>query len=234
MPSLKPEVFVTSSHGVHGPPVAEMALLHMMLLARDYPRFYRQQQQGQWTEYDQPLLHKKTVTVLGVGLIAQELALRCKAFDMTVLGVSAMPRQVPGFDKIYARSELKTAVGLADFFVLLVPLSPATENMVNADVLAAMRPTAYLVNMARGGVVDEEALIAALRAGKLAGAGLDAFRTEPLPPDHPFWRTDRVIITPHCAGRSDSYAAMVAPIFLKNIDRFMAGRLSDMINITPH
>ena len=232
LPSLGQNVFVTSTHGVHGPPVSEMAFLHMMVLARDYHRLYRQQQNAQWIEYDQPLLHKKTITILGVGLIAKALALRCKAFGMTVIGVSGTLRDEPGFDRIYPRSELKTAAGLADFFVLLIPLSPATEKIVNAEVLAALKPTAYLINMARGGVVDEDALLAALREKKLAGAGLDAFRTEPLPPDHPFWRTEHLVMTPHVAGRSDSYAAMVWPILQNNIDCFLAGRPAEMVNAT--
>jgi phosphoglycerate dehydrogenase-like enzyme len=232
LPSLGRDVLVTSTHGVHGPPVSEMAFLHMLVLARDYQRLFRQQQSGQWIEYNQPLLHKKTVTILGVGLIAEELARRCKAFGMTVLGVSRTPRQVSGFDRIYSRAELKKAASLADFFVLLVPLSPETRNIVNAEVLAALKPTAYLINVARGGVCDEDALLVALRDRKLAGAGLDAFRTEPLPPNHPFWQAENVVITPHVAGRSDSYAAMVAPILLENIQCFIDDRASEMVNLT--
>jgi len=232
LPSLGRDVIVTSTHGVHGPPVSEMAFLHMLVLARDYQRLFRQQQNGQWIEHNQPLLFKKTVTILGVGLIAQELAQRCKAFGMTVLGVSGTPRQVAGFDRIYSRPELKKAAGLADFFVLLIPLSAATEKIVDADVLAALKPTAYLINVSRGGVCDEEALLAALRDRKLAGAGLDAFRTEPLPADHPFWRADHVVVTPHVAGRSDLYAALVAPILLKNLECFVRGRPAEMLNLT--
>jgi D-2-hydroxyacid dehydrogenase (NADP+) len=232
LPLLGRDVFVTSTHGVHGPPVSEMAFLHMLVLARDYQRLFRQQQSGQWIEHNQPLLFKKTVTILGVGLIARELAQRCKAFGMTVLGVSGTPRREAGFDHIYSRADLKAAVSLADFFVLLIPLSPGTEKIVNGEIIAALKPTAYLINVARGGVCDEEALLAALLDGKLAGAGLDAFRTEPLPPDHPFWRTDNVVVTPHVAGRSDSYAELVAPILLKNVGCFIAGRPDEMINLT--
>ena len=234
LPSLGHDVLVTSTHGVHGPPVSEMAFLHMLVLARDYQRLFRQQQSGQWIEHNQPLLYKKTVTILGVGLIAAELARRCKAFGMRVLGVSSTPRQIDSFDRIYSRAELKTAASLADFFVLLIPLSPATEHIVNAEVLAALKPTAFLINVARGGVLDEGALLAALRDGKLAGAGLDAFRTEPLPSDHPLWQTEHVVITPHVAGRSDSYAELVAPILLKNIECFVDGRTAEMVNLTPH
>jgi D-2-hydroxyacid dehydrogenase (NADP+) len=232
LPSLGRDVFVTSTHGVHGPPVSEMVFLHMLLLARDYRRLFLQQLKGEWIEHSQPLLFKRVVTILGVGLIARELAQRCKAFGMTVLGVSATPRQEAGFDRIYSRADLKEAASLADFFVLLVPHSPATEKIVNAEILAALKPTAYLINVARGGVCDEEALLTALRDRKLAGAGLDAFRTEPLPPDHPFWRTDNVVVTPHVAGRSDSYAELVAPILLQNVACFMAGRPGEMINLT--
>jgi phosphoglycerate dehydrogenase-like enzyme len=231
LPSLGRDVFVTSTHGVHGPPVAEMTFLHMLVLARDYQRLFRQQLQGQWIEHNQPLLFKKTVTILGVGLIAEELARRCKAFGMTVLGVSKMLRQVEGFDRIYARDELKKAASLADFFVLLVPLSPETQNIVDAEVIAALKPAAYLINVARGGVCDEDALLAALRDRKIAGAGLDVFRAEPLPSDHPFWRTEHAVITPHVAGRSDLYAELVAPILLRNIECFLGGRMNEMANL---
>jgi D-2-hydroxyacid dehydrogenase (NADP+) len=232
LPSLGHGVFVTSTHGVHGPPVSEMVFLHMLVLARDYQRLFRQQQSGQWIENNQPLLFKKTVTILGVGLIARELAHRCKAFGMRVLGVSGSQRQVANFDGIYSRTELKEAASLADFFVLLIPLSPATEKIVNGEILSAMKPTAYLINVARGGVCDEEALLAALLNRKLAGVGLDAFRTEPLPPDHPFWRTANVVVTPHVAGRSDSYAELVGPILLKNVQCFMTGWPAEMTNLT--
>jgi len=117
-----------------------------------------------------------------------------------------------------------------DYLVLLTPYSPATHNIVDARVLAAMKPTAYLINLARGGVVDEDALVEALRTGRLAGAGLDVFNQEPLPPDHPFWAFENVIITTHQGGFCDTYVDLAMPIIEHNMRCFLAGDVKAMIN----
>jgi phosphoglycerate dehydrogenase-like enzyme len=229
--SLKPRVIVTSTHGVHGPSVSEMVFLHMLTLARDYARLRRNQSQAKWEEFDQILLFKKTVAILGTGLIASELAQRCKSFGMTVLGVSRTPREMKHFDGMFHRSQLREAAGRADFLVILVPLTPETTGMVNADVLGSMRPSAYLINVGRGAICDEEALTAALLERRIAGAGLDAFCVEPLPPEHLFWKMENVMITPHIAGRNDCYAELVMPILTHNLACFINGRSGDMINV---
>lgn len=231
LPSLRPHVVVTSSHGVHGPPVSEMAFLHMLNLARDYARIRRNQDRRLWEEFDQGLLHRKTVVILGVGLIAEDFAARCKAFGMTVIGVSGAPRPHPSFDRMYPRSEFVEAAGFADFLVLLAPLTEETRGIVGARLLAAMKPSAFLINLARGPVCDEQALLAALRERRIAGAGLDAHWAEPLPPEHPLWGMDHVMITPHIAGRSDRYADLVMPILLHNLGCFLDGRIGEMRNL---
>lgn len=231
LPSLAKHVVVTSCHGVHGPSVSEMAFLHMLVLARDYARIRRNQDRKVWDEFDQPLLNRKTVVILGVGLIAEALALRCKAFGMTVIGVSNGRSDVPNFDRMLPRTQFEEAAGLADFLVLLAPLSAETRGIVGTRVLAAMKPTAFLVNVARGPICDEQALLAALRERRIAGAGLDAHWVEPLPPGHPLWTMDNVMITPHIAGRNDRYADLVMPILLHNIGCFLEGRIDDMRNL---
>jgi len=232
-PALKPEVVVTSLHGVHGAPVSEAALASMLALSRNLPGALRAQGERQWRRWPAKLLHNKTVGILGVGLIGEALGPKCKAMGMTVIGISSAPRAVAGFDRMHAVSELLGVVPELDYLVLLTPYSPATHNIVDARVLAAMKPTAYLINVARGGVVDEDALVEALRDGRLAGAGLDVFNQEPLPPDHPFWAFENVIITTHQGGFCDTYVDLAMPIIEHNMRCFLAGDVNAMINLAP-
>ena len=230
-PALSKSVTLTSLHGVHGPPVSEAALAGMLALSRDIPRFVRQQGQQQWGRWPAKLLHEKTVGIVGIGVIAEALAPKCKAMNMTVVGFTSKPREVAGFDRIYPMSDLVRVVPELDHLVLLTPYSKATHHMIDAKVFAAMKPTAYLTNVARGGVVDEDALVEALRAKRFAGAALDVFSHEPLAPDHPLWTFDNVIITTHQGGFCDTYVDLAMPILEHNMRCFLSGKLADMINI---
>lgn len=234
LPSLSRGVVVTSTRGMHGPQMSELVLLDMLALARDFPRMLRNQQNRHWQRWPQPLLLGKTAVIVGVGAISETLAPRCKALGITVYGVSGSPRQPPGFDRIFSRGELSHAASLADFLVLVVPLSAKTENLVDRRVLAAMKPSAFLINVARGGVLDEQALIEALHEGRLAGAALDVFRQTPLRPDSPLWGEERLILTPLVGGMSDIYLDQAYPIVRRNLECFLAGRLDEMVNIVPH
>jgi phosphoglycerate dehydrogenase-like enzyme len=118
-----------------------------------------------------------------------------------------------------------------DYLVILTPHSPETHNIVNTAVFSSMKPTAYLINLARGGVVDEDALIGALRENQIAGAALDVFREEPLPEDHPFWSMKNVIVTPHLAGFNDRYASQALPLVEENVQKFLAGEVDHMVNV---
>ncbi len=231
--TLGPEVVLTTTRGIHGPQMAEMAFLYMLNLARDYPRMHDNQKKHVWQRWTQVRLHGKTVVITGLGLIAEALAPRCKAFGMTVLGVSATPRDVSSFDQVVAYSQLADAAARADFLVVLTPYSPAMDNLINAKILAAMKPSAYLLNLARGGLCDEAALLDALRHKRIAGAGLDVFRTEPLPKDSPFWDLNNVLITAHCSGSSDDNLAMTWPILETNVRCFLDGRPHQMMNRAP-
>jgi phosphoglycerate dehydrogenase-like enzyme len=150
---------------------------------------------------------------------------------MTVAGISSSPRNVAGFDRMHHRDELGFAVKDLDFLVLLTPYTPATRGMVDARVLSAMKPSSCLVNLARGGVVDEEALIAALIEGRIAGAALDVFAAEPLPPEHAFWGMPNVIVTPHLGGFFEGYPRYALPVVEENLRKFLAGDLKNMLNI---
>jgi len=229
--SLRKEVIVTNLHGIHGPPVSEAAFMSMLALSRQLPRTVRNQDKHYWERFPARLLHDKTVGIFGIGVIAEELAPKCKAFGMKVVGISSAQRDVPGFDRVYARSQLTEAVRDLDYLVLLTPLTPETRNIVDAKVLAAMKRGAYLVNLARGGVVDEAALMEALKSKHLAGAALDVFAKEPLPADHPLWDMEDVIITTHQGGFCDVYVNFALPVIEQNLRKFIAGDSASMINL---
>ena len=233
-PTLREDVIVTNVRGIHGAPVAEAALAGMLALARGLPRALRAQNERQWQRFPAQLLHDKTVGVFGVGQIAEALAPKCKVLGMRVVGVTSAPRQVPGFDLMHRREKLAEVVGDFDFLVLLTPLSAATRNSINAGIFAAMKPTSYLINLARGGVVDEPALIAALASNRIAGAALDVFNQEPLPADHPFWSMPNVIITAHQGGFCDVYIDYALPTVETNMERFLRGDFNGMINVVAH
>ena len=233
-PVLRKDIIVTNIHGIHGPPVSEAAIGSMLALARDIPRALRAQNAREWARFPARLLHDKTVGIFGVGAIAAELAPKCKAFGMRVVGLSSAPRAVPGFDAMRDSAELAQAVGEFDFFVLLTPLTEKTRNAVDAKVLGAMKRGSFLVNLARGGVVDEPALVEVLKSGRIGGAALDVFNEEPLPGDHPFWAMPNVIITTHQGGFCDVYIDHALPTVEANMRCFLSGNIAGMINVVPH
>jgi D-2-hydroxyacid dehydrogenase (NADP+) len=228
------EMLLTSTRGMHGAQMAEMALLQMLALARDLPRSVRNQGEAKWDRFMQIRLLGKTVVILGVGTSGEDLALRCKVMGMTVVGVTGTPRPSPNFDRMVKRSELVSAAKEADFLVVVVPYEKETHKIVNAKVFNAMKPTAFVCNIARGGVLDEQDLLVALRSKKIAGAALDVFDLEPLPPDNPLWREPNVMITPHHAGQSDVYNEQVYGIFGPNLKCFLENRFGDMRNVIEH
>ncbi len=231
LPSLDKEVLVTNVRGIHGAPVSEATIAFMLSLARDLPRSVRAQDQNKWERWPSALLAGKTVGILGVGLIAEYLAPICKTFHMTVVGISGSPRPTPSFDRMAHRDALMKVAPELDFLVVLTPLSPETRGIIGEKVLAAMKPSAFLINVARGGVVDEPALIKALEAGQIAGAGLDVFSQEPLPPDNPLWKTKNVTIFSHLGGYSQGYEDRAMPTLAGNMAKFLANDPKSMINI---
>jgi D-2-hydroxyacid dehydrogenase (NADP+) len=194
----------------------------MLAFARKFPTLLENQKHRIWDRREQRLLVGKTVVVVGVGRIAEDLAQRCKVFGMTVVGVSTRTT-APGFDAIYPRKEIAKAASLADFLIVLAPYTKENHHLVDAATIDAMKPDGVLINIARGGVLDEEALRRALLAGRIAGAGLDVFQTEPLPPESPLWDTPNVIITSHVGGVSESYVEQVMPLLVDNLRAFLDG-----------
>ncbi|HXM20115.1 MAG TPA: D-2-hydroxyacid dehydrogenase [Terriglobales bacterium] len=231
LPSLRNDVIVTNIQGIHGAPMSEAAIMAMLALSRDLPRAVRNQDRHLWERWPAGLLDGKKLGILGIGVIAEALAPKCKALGMTVVGISSVQRTVAGFDRIHGRDEFISAVRDLDYLVVLTPYSPATRHIVDTAILSAMKRTSYFINLARGGVVDEEALIKALENGQIAGAALDVFSQEPLPEDHPFWSMKNVIVTPHLGGFYDGYADRALPVVEENIRRFLAGDTMNMINV---
>ncbi len=231
---LTPEVIaaghvaLTSSKGPTGPMVAEHALLLMLALARGLPAFARNQAARCWQVPAGPRpvldLFGKTVLILGVGGIGGHLARTCRVgLQMRVLGTARTRHHDAHVERYVEPADLPAALGEADFVVVCLALTTETRGIINAAVLAAMKPTAYLINVARGGLVDEEALIAALQAGQLAGAGLDVTAVEPLPEGSPLWAMPNVIITPHVANGRDRAVEQTVVFMCENIRRFAEG-----------
>jgi len=229
--ALRPDVRVTSGRGIHGPQMSELAFLYMIALSRDFTRNRRNQQNHVWERWPQRLLYKKTAAIAGIGPIAEELAARSAAFGMRVIGVSDARDHAPHFEKLFKRAQLREAAREADFLIVLVPLSAQTRRLIDADVLAAMKPTGILINLARGPLIDEPALIRCLQEGRIAGAGLDVFESEPLPADSPLWDMPNVIITPRIGGMSDIYSDQVLPLVVHNLHCFAQGRFAEMKNV---
>jgi len=233
-PGLGSGVILTNMRGLHGPAMSEAAIHAMLMLSRNAVFHSRNQRQKTWRRVPSRLLDGKTVGIFGLGVIAAALGPRCKAMGLRVVGISNSPRALAGFDRVCHRDGLLTELSSFDYLVLLTPYTAETHHVIGRDALAAMKPTSYLINLARGGVVDEEALIETLQAKRIAGAALDVFATEPLPPDHPFWTMDNVIVTPHVGALHDSYARDALPIVLENIRLFKAGQYAQMLNRVHH
>jgi phosphoglycerate dehydrogenase-like enzyme len=232
--SARPWVFergllVTSSSGRSAPALAEHAIFFMLLFTFRYPAFLEAQRAHRWGFPGQDELRGligRTIGIVGLGNTGRELATRAQALGMRVLGYRRRAEAVPGVDRLYAAERgdsLDELLRESDFVVLATPLSDATHHLLGARELGLMKRSAVLVNMARGGVVDETALLAALRAGQIAGAGLDVFAQEPLPPDSPLWDAPNVLITPHTTPQVPDRTGRSLEMIAENIRRYRAG-----------
>ena len=223
-------LLLTSAAGASAPTVAQTAIAGLLALARGFPRISEAQRRREWRPLSrggaEPRdLAGQTALVVGTGPIGQEIGRLCRALDLWTVGVrrDAAAGTPPGFDGVSGFAALPAVLPRADWLVLACPLTPTTRGLVDADALALLPPGAHLVNVARGGVVVEGDLLAALASGRLAGAFLDVFTAEPLPPDSPFWDLPNVIVSPHSAAASDGLADRVASIFCENLGRWRRG-----------
>jgi phosphoglycerate dehydrogenase-like enzyme len=229
--AARPDLLITSGRGAQAEPVSEAVIAFMFALARDLPRLVEQQRQRLWQRRPARLLKSATVVTVGVGAIAGRLAPKCAALGMRVLGVSSAPRAVEGFERIAPLADLREAAAEADYLVVLTPLSDSSRMLVGREVLAAMKTTACLINVARGGIVDEAALAEALTSGRIAGAALDVFAEEPLPASSALWSCPNVLISPHLGGLNTRYLRDLLPLLTENTRRFLAGETGAMRNV---
>ncbi len=223
VPELGADVVVTRVPKVFGPWMAEYVLGWALWVTQRMSVYLDAQHERRWAGDVLPdRLRGRTLAIVGLGDIGRTVARYARPFGMRILGVSRSGRPVSGVDTVVKIAALERALRQADIVVVTVPLTPATRALIDARALGAMRSTAWLVNVARGPVVDEPALIAALETRRIAGAILDVFDTEPLPAAHPFWRMPNVVVTPHIAGPSTPDE--IAPVFNDNLARYLSGR----------
>lgn len=220
------DVPLTNSTGIHGATVGEIAVGYVLSLARCLHRYRDQQADVEWRDppYERPFtVQNERICVVGLGTLGRGIASRADALGMDVTGVRRSQEPVEGVSELYHPDDLHEAVADARFVAMAVPHTPETEGMLGAAEFELMRDDAYVVNVARGPVVDEDAMVAALRAGDIAGAGLDVFETEPLPEDSPLWGMEEVIISPHVASATNRYHLDIADLVSENVGRFQAG-----------
>jgi len=220
-------VAVTNSTGVAGDLVGETALGLMLSLSKGLHRFRDRQAEARWERLpvERPFeLGRSSVCVVGLGQLGGSVASRAGVLGTDVVGVDVRPVSGLGLRRVYDVTDLSEAVADRRFVVLTTPLTPETRGLIDEDVLAAMREDAYLVNVSRGEVVDEDALVTALEADEIAGAALDVFVDEPLAPDSPLWAHPEVIVTPHAAAQADGYGRKLAELVRTNVARLDAGR----------
>jgi phosphoglycerate dehydrogenase-like enzyme len=217
---------VTNLAGLYGPSIAEHALALMTLLARHLHVALRNQPARAWDRsvmHGMADLHEKTLAVLGLGNIGQAIARLARAYGMRVLGLRRRPLPVAGVDRLYPRAELHTLLAEADFVAVALPLTSHTEGMLGPAEFAALKRGAIYVNVSRGGVAWEEALLAALRSGQVAAAGLDVFAVEPLPAEHAFWTMPQVVVSPHYSGEVVNQSALPVERFARNLRAWLSG-----------
>jgi D-2-hydroxyacid dehydrogenase (NADP+) len=227
------DVALTNARGLHGRQMSEAAIGAMLALARRLPQTIRNQSARLWERAPGALLSGKTVGILGLGAIADALAPRCRALGMRVVGITGTPRALDGFDEVRPRRNIARALADLDHLILLAPYSAATHHLVDADALRGMKRGSFLINLARGGIVDEAALIEALDADRLAGAALDVFEQEPLPASSPLWAHPKVMVTPHVGGLHDGYADDVLALAADNLRQFLDSGTGALQNRVP-
>ena len=209
------DVVVTNSRGLYADALGEFALAAMLWFAKDLRRLARNQDERLWEPYEVERLEGKTIGIIGYGGIGQAVGRRATALGMHVLAVRR--RQELG------ESTIEEVLAKSDYVVMCAPLTPRTYRLLSRERIALMKPSAVLINIGRGRTIDEEALVDALRAGRLRGAALDVFESEPLPPSHPLWALDNVLISPHTADHTADAHLRAMSFFIDNLRRFRAG-----------
>ncbi len=219
-------VILTNARGPYSASLGEFAIAAMLFFAKDLRRMVRSQGAGHWDPFDVEMLEGKVAGLLGFGSIGREVARRARGLGMRVLAVRRQPRLYnmdPLVDREYAPEHRNEVLAGSDYVVLTTPLTPETRGMIGEAELAVMKPGAVLINIGRGPVVDEAALIRALEEHRIRGAALDVFDQEPLPEGHPFWRMENVLLSPHAADHTAGWLDRSMELFIENFKRFTKG-----------
>lgn len=218
-------VVVTTAAGVHADPLSEFVIASLLYFVKGIPHLRRWQDKHEWTRYTSENLTGKRVLIIGLGHVGRASARKLAALGVDVVAAvrPGGTRTAPGVSSVVDFSSVREVLGTVDALVLACPLTPETEGLISAECLAAMRPGALIVNIARGQVVDEEALIDNLRNERLGGAALDVATTEPLPADSPLWELDNVLISPHSASTVREENQLITDLFCTNLRRWLDG-----------
>jgi phosphoglycerate dehydrogenase-like enzyme len=231
---LRSRVTVTSVSGIHATTIGEFILGLMLMFVKRSDLCFQLKQQKRWQPFNPGILRGKTVGIIGLGNIGREAARLSKAFGMNVLATRRSAREgqkCRNVDKLIARENMKELLACSDFVVLTLPLTAQTRHIIGEAQLRSMKPTAYLINIARGNIIDEKALVRALKKKWIAGAGLDVFTQEPLPSDSPLWQLPNVIFSPHVAGGMENYIERTNGVFCENMERYLNKRkLLNVVN----
>jgi D-2-hydroxyacid dehydrogenase (NADP+) len=220
-------VILTGVSGIHATPIGEFALQFMLMFAKGAPQCFRMKQNREWIRFMPSVLRGKTVGIVGLGNIGREIARLSKAFGMKTIATrrsTKKPARGRYVDLLLPVEQQTKLLAESDYVVVATPLTPETRGLIGEKELRAMKTSAFIINIARGGIIDEEALVRALNEKWIAGAGLDVVATEPLPPDSPIWDFDNVILSPHVAGGMEDYMARANDIFCENIKRYLEGK----------
>jgi len=223
-PDLPEQVKISNARGIHGTQMAEFALYFMLEFAKNGRRIRQQQADHDFTMFFPINLSGSTCGIIGLGAVGEAIAERADALGMRVIATQRTPKSHPHVEKIYAAEQTGDVVEQSDYLVLVVPLTDDTRGLFDAGMIARMKPDAVMINLSRGGIVDEDAIVKALNDGAIKGAAFDVFEQEPLPADHPLWQTPNTIITPHMAAADDAYLSNIARIFADNLKRIASGQ----------
>ena len=226
------DLIVTTASGIHAQPLAEFVFAALLFHTKEIGRLQVEQRARQWNRFAGVDLAGQTMVIIGPGRIGREIARIARAFRMRVvaMGRDSDPARAEalGIDRLYSREDLHAMLGEADCLVVCAPLTPETEDLLGADEFAALKPGAVFVNIGRGAIIDEDALLHGLRDGRIAFAALDVFREEPLPADSPFWGMPNVLINPHSASTVTTENAKLVELFTRNLGHYLAGELDQM------
>jgi phosphoglycerate dehydrogenase-like enzyme len=223
-PDLPGYVRIANARGIHGDQMSEYAVAMMLVFAKQLPQTLANQRKRCWQSFTPGTLAGKTCSILGMGTIGRAVAERAKQFGMRVIGTQRQQKPCRQADEVLPAEQIQRAVRQADYLVVVLPKTPQTHNLLDSKILANLQPDAVLINISRGGIVDEKAVANMLRKGRLRGAALDVFEEEPLPESSDLWMIPNLIITPHVAGIGPDYLDRVLEIFIDNVQRLEEGK----------